>query len=237
MPITQDKRLWMAGAGLGTVVMAVVAWFVFIGPAMSQASSLTDEATAVQDQNAILQAKITALEKQKQQQAALTASLRGALAALPTDSGLPAFIRQVNDQARSNRIGVTSISVGGIAPLVVTAAPAPAAGNAGAEPPAAPAPAAGAAADAAAGQLFTIRISIVSTGTVPNQIGFLKAIQSTGPRRALVMSTQFVPASGTAPSAANGSNTMTTELTIFSAPRSPAEQAQLNKLLSGNVTG
>lgn len=237
----QDRRVWLGGAGLIAVLVAVIAWFAVISPVLSSASSWREEAESTQTQNVVLQAKITKLAEQKQSLGVLTASLRNALAALPVDSGLPAFTRQLTTQAQQNRVALTSISVGAIT-QVVTAAPAapaaPAAGTPAADGAPADAPAAaGAVAGGPAGKLYGIQLTIITTAGMPAQIAFLQAVQATGPRRALILSTQLTPASGSATSSATGSATMSTELIVFAAPLSPQDRVALDKLLRGNVTG
>ena len=84
--------------------------------------------------------------------------------------------------------------------------------------------------------MFAIPVTLVSTGSAVNQLAFLKAIQVDGPRRALVISTALAPASGATTASIDASSTMTTQLSVFTAPLSSTAQAQLEKLLSGNIT-
>lgn len=236
----QDKRVWLGGAGLVAVLIVLLVWFAGISPLVSSASALRAETESVQQQNTALRLKTAGLAKQKQNLDTLTASLRGALTALPIDSGLPAFTRQVSDQAGRNSVTLVSISVGTIAPAIATPqATSPAAPEAPAASgeAAAKAPAAGGPNDNPAGKLFAIRVTLVTTGTAADQAAFLKAVQFDGPRRALVLSTQQLPVASSGSTAASAPIRMTSEVTVFSAPRSPQNRAQLDKLLSGDVTG
>ena len=82
---------------------------------------------------------------------------------------------------------------------------------------------------ATAGAVFAIPVTIVSTGSAVDQLAFLKAIQVDGPRRALVISTALTPASGATTASIDASSTMTTQLSVFTAPLSSTAQAQLEK--------
>ena len=154
------------------------------------------------------------------------------LAALPFDSGLPAFTRQFSNQAAQHRIDLTSISIGSISQATAAATTptttAPSSAASGSTP--------SAGTGATAGAVFAIPVTIVSTGSAVDQLAFLKAIQVDGPRRALVISTALTPASGATTASIDASSTMTTQLSVFTAPLSSTAQAQLEKLLSGNIT-
>ena len=213
MSRAQDKRVWLGGGALAAVLIGVVGWFGVISPQLSAASSLRDQSDSARAQNSVLESKIAKLKKQNDNVGKLTASLRAALAALPFDSGLPAFTRQLSSQATKNRIVLTSLTVGSGSVTTGTGV--------------ATTPTTGTTATA----LVAIPVTLASTGSGPNQLAFLRAIQVDGPRRALVTSTQLTPATGTS---LDGSSTMTTQITVFSAPLTAQARAQLVKLLSGN---
>jgi hypothetical protein len=69
------------------------------------------------------------------------------------------------------------------------------------------------------------------------QLAFVRDIQVAGPRRALITGTQITPGAGSKTTSIEQSSTFTTQLNIFSAPRTPAEIRQLQKLLSGDLGG
>lgn len=216
MSHAQDKRYWIGGSALAAVVIALAGWFVVISPQLSSASSLRAQADSVQQQNRLLESKIAGLKQQNDNLHTLTASLQDALAALPFDSGLPALTRELSGQAAQHRIDLTSIAVGSIGPTSGVST----AGSGGGE---------------STGALFAIPVTLLSTGSAKDSLAFLKAIQTDGPRRALITSTQLSPASGAADASIDASTTMTTQLTVFTAPLTPPAEAQLEKLLSGDV--
>ncbi|MEP7177607.1 MAG: hypothetical protein ABI775_00815 [Pseudonocardiales bacterium] len=233
MTLKLDKRFWVGGGAVAAVLLIVAGWFGAISPQLSGASSLRNQSDSVQQANGVLQSKIAALKQQNSTLHTLTAKLQAALDALPFDSGLPAFTRQVSSQAAQHRVALTSISVGTAGPAA--AAPAAAA-------PAVPAAAVPAAAGPAAGAtpvaaLYSMPITLRSTGSAKDQLAFLQAIRLDGPRRALINSTDLSPGAGAASPSIDKSSTMITQLTIYSAPMTPQALAQLQKLLRGDLSG
>lgn len=237
MKRVQDKRVWI-GAGVAAAVLIVaVGWFMFIGPELSSTRDLHSQATTTQQQNALLQQKVHSLQVKSTKLNRYKSSLNAALLALPADSGLPAFTRQINAQAGRNQVVVSSVVVGGISAIVSTVAPAatPAgsAPTAGAVATPAATPAAGA--PATAGSVFSVQVTVQSSGTLAHQLDFLSAVRTAGPRRALVTGSQVTPGTGANATSIDGAASFMTQLTIFSAPQTPEQIVQLKKLLNGNV--
>src|SRR6478752_3149796 len=107
----QSKRLWLGGGAVVAVVIVLIGWFGVIGPELSAAAATRDQADSARMQNVTLQAKNTKLKAQNDDVATLRASLANALAALPSDGGLPEFTRQISAQATSTSVVLTSIVV------------------------------------------------------------------------------------------------------------------------------
>ena len=228
---SQNRRLWLGGGAAVAILILVVGWFFVISPQLSATASIRDEVDSAQSQNSVLQAKNSKLKKENDNVATLRAGLAAALAELPSDGGLPAFTRQLSAQATASSVSLTSVIVGAVLP-VAGAVAAPAAAPTTETGTAATGTTATAAATSAGG-LMQIPVSLVVTGLGKNDIAFLKAIQVTGPRRALVTASQLSPSSGGAATGIDGPCTLTLAVTIFSAPLSPTGQAALQKLLSG----
>lgn len=238
---SQDKRLWLGGGAALAVLILLVSWFGAISPQRSKAAATRTDTEAAALHNGTLDAANAKLKAQNDKVAVLRAQLRAALTALPFDSGLPAFTRQLSQQASQNRVALTSVVVGAAAAAVPSAGtaattPATAGAAAGTTPAAAPTTAAGTAGvpagapGAASTALVSIPVSLVSTGIGADQAAFLKEIQAPASRRALVSAVQLSPISG---KTNDGRTTMTLQLTVFSAPLGKAGQAALEKLLSG----
>lgn len=235
----QDKRVWLGGGAVAALLIVAIGWFMFIGPELSSTSDLHAQAAATRQQNSQLQLRVKSLQVKSTQLDRYTKSLNDALAALPFDSGLPAFTRQLSSQAAANHVAVTSVAVGGITSVAPAVATAPGTTDpASATDPtstATTAPTPGAAGTTAAGGLFSVQVTVQSSGSLAHQLAFLNDIRTAGPRRALLTSTQFTPGLGSKVASIDGSAALTTQLTIFSAPQTPEQIAQLKKLLSGKI--
>jgi len=218
----QDKRVWLIGGAAVASLIAAIGWFGLINPQLSSASSLRGDADSVQQDNWGLQTKINRLQRESAQLDTLVASLKNALAGLPTDSGLPDFTRQVSADAIQSRVALTSITVGSISVYTGSRSTSSSATTK--------------ASGDGAGKLFAIPVTLISSGPADHQLDFLRAIQVSGPRRALVGSTQFAVDTSAEAEAIDGASTMTTQLTVFSSPLTPKQAAQLQKLLSGDIT-
>ena len=228
----EEKRFWLAGGCLAAVLIAAIGWLLVISPQLSAAKTLDSEADSAQTQNAVLAARVAKLRQENDKVGQLRTSLRLALEALPFDTGLPALTRQLAGQATTSGVSLSSITVG--SPIQTTAIAASsttttgttgtgtATGTTGTGTTATT-PATGTASAA----VLQIPITLLSKGPAKAQLLFLKAIQVTGPRRALVSSTTLGGGSSI-----DKSSNMTTQLNVFLAPLSVAAQAQLAKLLA-----
>ncbi len=205
----RDKRLWLGG-GLATLaIVALAAWLLLIGPKLTDSQDLRTQTEAVRAENAALAAGTAALRTKFEQLPALRADVTDALAALPPDSGLPELSRQLSRQARENSVVLDSIQVAtstaaGVDPVT------------GATDAAAPAGA------------VAIPVTLLSRGSAAEQRGFLRSIQLDGPRRALVTSASLT---ATARGSVDSRSSMTTQITVFTAPLPAAQRAQLDELL------
>ena len=236
----ENRRVWLGGGGVVALLIIAVAWFMFISPERSSVSDLNAQAAATRQQNATLQSKVKALQVKSGQISKYTASLKAALTALPFDSGLPAFTRQLSAQGTSNDVHVTSVVVGGVTSVNSATATAPAddSSTSTAAPAATTTPTAtptSATAATPAGGLFSVAVTVQSEGTLEHQLAFLKDIQTAGPRRALISASQIAPGTGAKGGSIDGSSQFTTSITVFSAPQTPDQVAQLTKLLAGKI--
>jgi hypothetical protein len=243
MSSIQDRRVWIGGGSVAALLIAAIGWFFFVSPELSSASDQHNQAASVRQENAALQVKLKVLQDKSARVGEYTAALRRALEALPSDSGLPQFTRQLTAQAKANGVTLSSVVVGGISSVTTATAPATAAtAPATATTPdtsttsaPVPDPAVATAPATAAGGLYSVQVTIQSTGTLAHEVAFLHVVQVAGPRRALITSTQLAPGAGAKVRSIDAATTVTTQLTVFSAPQSPDQVAQLNKLLSGKI--
>ncbi|MFI5936734.1 type 4a pilus biogenesis protein PilO [Actinoplanes sp. NPDC051494] len=102
-------RLWMLGGVIAIAVMSVIAYFLLISPQYAEADGLRAQTDDARSQASTIRSRIVGLKKDKANLKKLKATLATYQDALPSDSGVPAFLRQL--QAAGTDIGV---SVGGI---------------------------------------------------------------------------------------------------------------------------
>lgn len=227
------RRMWLGGGAAVAVLILVVAWLLAINPQLSAASSNRDQTTAADQQNQVLQKRNDDLAAKNGDKGALQAGLAAALAQLPSDGALPAFTRQLSAQAKAADVVLSSVIVGAATPLAGAAGAAPATTAAPASPASPAAGASTAAAAPAATGLVQMIITISATGLGRHDLAFLRAIQWSGPRRALVTNVQLAPTADNTQAGIDGKCNLSLTLTIFSAPLSPSAQADLDKLLGG----
>jgi Tfp pilus assembly protein PilO len=210
MNALKSDRFWLFGGILAAIVVAALAWFLAVGPELSNASSLQSQTTDAQDQNASLQVNIHKLQKQNADMTALTAALQQARTALPVDTEIAAYTQGLTATAAANHVQVTGLSASD--PKSATAKPGqPATPTAG----------------SAAGQLYALPLTVIIKGSIPDDLKFLRAVQ-TGPRAALVTGTQL--ANDT--SKTSNLTQLTIQLQVYVAPQTPDMMAGLQKQLA-----
>lgn len=230
----KGDRLWMAGGGVAAVAISALAWFMVVSPELSNAASLDEQTIAAQTQNITLQTKIHRLQADNSNMDALVSSFRQARTALPVDSSLADFTRQLTGYASQHGVSISGITAG--EPMALTSS-APAAGAAAAPAAgAAPAPASGAkgakpgtaTVAPAAGRTYALPLTVVVKGTAANDLAFLAALQGPGRRAALVTGTQL-----TGDTAKRGTAMqLTVQLQLFVTPQVSGPVDELLKRLS-----
>lgn len=216
----RQHRFWIIGGAVLSVLLIAVSWFFLISPKLDDAASVRDQTSQAAQQNDVLQAKVDKLKIDSASMPSLLAALDTLHAQLPTSAKLDDLTRQITGQAATAKVTVTSIVIG--VPTAVKqdkpAAPTPAdaagTGAAGSDGAGAGAATTASSADAtasgsaaattsaapakAAANLYAIPVTIVADGPLANQQKLLSAIQTQGPRGALVSSVQFSPVAQTA---------------------------------------
>ncbi|HEX8973548.1 type 4a pilus biogenesis protein PilO [Oryzihumus sp.] len=212
----RTDRLMLGGGVFAALAVLALSWLFLISPKLADASSLDDQTDAATSQNDVLRARLVQLQHESSQLPQLQQQLQAAEAALPADSGMPDFIRQVNAQASA--AGLTVGSITAAAPTTMT-------GTGGSAAPTAAAPATGATGSGSGAKgstagLYAIPVTISTTGPADRQQAFLRALQHVGPRTAVVSSAQLSPAGTAASGSIDGSSTLSVQLQVFVAPGS-----------------
>jgi Tfp pilus assembly protein PilO len=211
----QSQRTWIAGGAVGAVAISALAWFGLVGPEFSSTSSLKNQTSDVQLQNIVLQQKVGQLRKQNDQIGSITDAYAKNVLSLPPENDLQDFLRQLNVQAALTKVRLDGVTAGGPSISRADGAAAPA-GQV-----------------AAAGHLFSVPVSISTTGSLKAERAFLTAVQQVGPRRSLVTAVQFAPNPGSKILNIDTLNTMTLQVLVFVAPQTPAQELQMEKQLAG----
>lgn len=246
----QDRRVWLGG-GVGVGVLVLLAgWLVLVQP---QLTATADTRTRTEDarlQNSTLAGKVSTLKAADRNLPALVSGLRRAREQLPITSGLSTFTDQLGSQAAAAKVTITSVAVGAVSVATATmptvAAPGATSGT-GAISESAPTTTTTSTSANPAGKLYQIQLTVITTGPLSGQRAFLTAVQSTGPRAALLSSVQLAPAeadtaAGAAPagrtavSSIDASGAMTTVMAVFVSPLTSADAKQLTAQLNAKRT-
>ena len=218
----QSRRSWVLGGVGAAVLLVAIGWLLVINPRLASAGDTQSQADDNDLQNSQLIAGNHKLAESQRNMNALRTNLVRALEALPAVSDLPDFTHELTTTASATSVTLSNIGISSPTP-VTNAAVAPTTPTA-ADGSATPATTSSATPTApAAPSQFQISVNLTTHGPLINELEFLKALQH-GPRRVLVTSTSFA---GTGPKLA-----LTTQLTIFTAPMSTDQIAQLRKLLT-----
>jgi Tfp pilus assembly protein PilO len=104
-------RLWKIGGLVVVVVLAVGSWFLLISPKFAEADDVKAQTADTETQLITLRKRIGELKKEQANLTALQAELRKKQKALPSDSGVPAFLRQLQASGVALNVNVTGVSV------------------------------------------------------------------------------------------------------------------------------
>jgi Tfp pilus assembly protein PilO len=161
-------RLWAVGGALGAAVLLAVTWFFLISPQRAETAALQEETVAAQNRIGSLQRRLTELREQNSQFDKYQDQLDRDRQALPTDSGLSDFLRQVQTAGDAAKVTVNAVSVG--------------------EPSLAP---------AGGGQVYTLTITMTVAGNATTMSAFLDQIQRIQPRAVLISTASMAAADPT----------------------------------------
>ena len=209
MPRTQSERLWVAGAAVLALLLAVTGYFLLIGPQRARTAAVKDDVASTSFQATTLQSRLTSLVQQSKQIATYRAGLTRAQQALPAASDLtatPALLRSLAATAATTSTSITSLTVGDPAPFTPAATSTPAAAPSSSSTDTTTTPVAAAPASATA--LSTIAVGVTVTGSTAHLTQFLSALQTGQPRALLVTAATLAGHGGTGPDVSSLNLTM-----------------------------
>ncbi|WP_344168372.1 type 4a pilus biogenesis protein PilO [Pilimelia columellifera] len=117
MKRSTTDRVWLAGGALGAVALIALSWLLLIGPAVTEVSSLREQAEQselelVRQQRRLIELRAASADAARYQQELARARL-----ALPTDAGMPDFITELQRAGADTRVSVTNVSVAAPIPM------------------------------------------------------------------------------------------------------------------------
>jgi Tfp pilus assembly protein PilO len=111
-------RLWMIGGVVAAALLIAGGWFLAINPKNAEADQLHDEKETTEIRLITLRQDLTKLQQDSEKLPQYKATLARNKLALPEDSGVPDFLRQLQDSGELVNVEVTGVTVS--APTVVT---------------------------------------------------------------------------------------------------------------------
>lgn len=151
-------RLWLIAGAVVIIALVLVGWFFVISPKYAEADEVQEQTASTESQIIVLRKRINELEKQKSKLPQYQAALKASQNALPSDSGLPDFLRQLETSGDDVNVTVGGVNVGG---------PALAAGFT---------------------SVYQLPITLTLEGSADNLNTFLTQLQRTQPRAVLINS-------------------------------------------------
>lgn len=253
MAARRMDRVWIGSGAAAAVMIAAAGWLFFVSPQLDAKADSEQQTVDAQTQNVVLQQKINRLQAQSEHAGELQDELDGVRAGVPTQHDMDAFTRQLGEQAGAVGVTISSISPGQPTPIInrgkpsaKTTEPADTGTDpesaSGTEPDTGSSGPDGTAAPSKSAQVYSIAVTVVSSGPMDGQREFLSLLEKQGPRRALIVSTSFSAvgdsSADSSASADSGSSTdsdatapaadswtMTTQLQLFVAPQAPAKDS------------
>jgi type IV pilus assembly protein PilO len=162
MHVTSRDRYWLAGGGLGAVLLLAVAWFLLISPQNGETAGLRDQQMSTEAEITTLRHRLADLRNQQADLPQYQAELSRDRAALPSAPALSDFLRELQAAGAAVGVSVTGMTAG--AP-----AEAPAAGT----------------------RLKVVTVSVTAVGGAGALTQFVTQVQQVQPRAALVDSVRL----------------------------------------------
>jgi Tfp pilus assembly protein PilO len=181
-------RIWVIAGAAAIVLLTVASWFLLISPKFTEAADVRTQVDDTQTQLIALRKKIAGLEDQKSRLSSYKAALRANQRALPSDSGVPDFLRQLQGSGEATGVKVSGVSV---------APPAQAAGVSG---------------------VWQLPITLSAEGDPDNLGEFLNQLQAVQPRAVLVQSANLTQGGASGTGGAAGKPSLSLSLLAYVAP-------------------
>jgi Tfp pilus assembly protein PilO len=181
-------RIWIFAGAAVIVALTIASWFLLISPKYVEAAGIRDQAEGTRSQLVTLQRKLTDLQRDSAQLPQFRAALLKNQQALPLDSGVPDFLRQL--QASGDKAGATVSNVTVAAPELVTGST----------------------------SVYEIPMTLSANGTTAQISAFLVRLQNVQPRAVLIESANLTAQTSTTDAATAIGSQINLMLKAFVAP-------------------
>jgi type IV pilus assembly protein PilO len=185
-------RIWVIAGAAAIALLTVASWFLLISPKYAEADDVRTQVDGTQAQLIALRKKIAGLEEQKSRLSTYKAALEANQRALPADSGVPDFLRQLQASGEATGVKVSGVSV---------APPVQSAGVSG---------------------VWQLPITLTAEGGADNLGAFLNRLQAVQPRAVLVQTANLTQEGGTSDSGDTSGSTPSLNLSLLAYVSPPA---------------
>ena len=217
--MARDKveKLWIGGGVVAAVAVSAAVWMFAVSPELSDTHNIRSQTAETQVANAALEANVTKLQAAYTHIDKLRATLKEAHDALPASLALSEFTQQISTQARQNHVSVTTLTAGvpaAVEPAESTSGSTTAPSSSASSTPTTPS----AAGVTPSTGLYSIPISVSVAGKQDAMIDFVRSVQHSGPRAALVSAATLASTNNdTSGSDAtpSGPTTLTLQMQVF----------------------
>ncbi|BCJ52041.1 hypothetical protein Asp14428_35160 [Actinoplanes sp. NBRC 14428] len=112
MAAGRTDRLWMLAGVVLIAVLVALTYFAGVSPTHASTDALTQQAADVQTQAITVRKEVARLAEEKKKEKALQATRDAYRDALPSGSGVPAFLRQLQAAGTDLGVDVNGVTVG-----------------------------------------------------------------------------------------------------------------------------
>ena len=177
-------RLWIFGGFAVVLVLAVIGWLFVISPKYADADTVRTEAADTETKIAQLRKRIADLEKDKAKLPEFKRTLERNRNALPSDSGVPDFLRQLQASGDALNVEVGGVNVS--APQLVNGFT----------------------------TVYALPMTMTAEGSPDNLGSFLRQLQETQPRAVLIDSANMTSQAEAAAADGSDAGDMTVNLSL-----------------------
>jgi Tfp pilus assembly protein PilO len=188
MGARQINQLWMLAGVAAVALLGVMTWFFAVSPQRTDAAALQAQTEVARDQANTLRTRTVKLTAEKANLPTLKQDLAARQAALPANSGVPAFLRQLQATGTSVGVDISGITVGDPAP------------------------------EESASAVWELPIQLTAQGSVAQLDGFLKQLQGAGQKRAVLIEGANLTTGSDAAAGAPASTSLNLTVKAFVAP-------------------